>query len=78
MNNLQQLAISDEGFIFNPSTGESFTVNQTGLAIIKGLKNSLSIPKITRNIMMEFDVDARELEMDITDFIDHLRIYRLH
>ena len=38
MGYLQQLAISDDGFIFDPTSGQSFTVSDTGLFILKGLK----------------------------------------
>ena len=38
MSRLNRLAINDEGFIFDPETGNSFTVNGTGLFIIKLLK----------------------------------------
>ena len=34
----KNIAISDSGFIFNPSTGESFTVNPIGVEIITLLK----------------------------------------
>ncbi|MFA7409794.1 MAG: hypothetical protein WCY83_06175 [Bacteroidales bacterium] len=34
------LRISDQGVVFDPSTGESFTVNETGLAILKSLRGN--------------------------------------
>lgn len=36
---LKQLAVSDTGFIFDPVTGQSFTVNSTGRLVIEMLKN---------------------------------------
>lgn len=39
---LKQLAVSDTGFIFDPMTGQSFTVNQTGRLVIDFLKNDSS------------------------------------
>jgi len=38
MNIKKNIALSDSGFIFNPSTGESFSMNPIGLEIITMLK----------------------------------------
>lgn len=35
MSTLSALAISDHGFIFKPSTGESFITNEQGMIIIQ-------------------------------------------
>ena len=40
---LRQLAMSDTGFIFDPQTGQSFTVNKTGHLVIEMLKENASI-----------------------------------
>lgn len=39
---LKQLAVSETGFIFDPQSGQSFTVNQTGHLVIEMLKRSES------------------------------------
>ena len=77
MNRLSQLAINDEGFIFDPSTGESFTVNNTGLFILKNLKEGKSQEEIIEGLTEEFEVSAEEAERDYVDFIEKLRSYRL-
>ncbi|MBK7139734.1 MAG: hypothetical protein IPH74_12225 [Bacteroidetes bacterium] len=38
----KNIAISDSGFIFNPSSGDSFSANQIGLEIIRLLKDGKS------------------------------------
>ena len=38
MGKLERLAISDEGFIFDPESGNSYTVNGTALFILRLLK----------------------------------------
>ena len=38
----KNIAISDSGFVFNPSTGDSFSTNQVGLEIIRLLKENKS------------------------------------
>ena len=37
LNRLRDLALSDTGFVFDPCSGATFTVNATGLAVLKGL-----------------------------------------
>jgi PqqD family protein of HPr-rel-A system len=77
MSRLNQLAINDEGFIFDPSTGESFTVNSTGLTILKGLKENKSTGEIAEAIREQFDTSPEDVERDVMDFISHLRTYHL-
>ena len=64
----QNLAISENGFLFNPSTGESFTVNPIGAEIIKFFKEGLSIEQILLELTAIYDVDKTTLEKDIHDF----------
>ncbi len=77
MNRLSQLAINEEGFVFDPLTGESFTVNQTGLLILKNLKEGKSQEEIIKDITENFEVSQEEAERDLIDFIEKLRSYRL-
>jgi len=77
MNRLYQLAINDEGFLFDPLTGESFTVNQTGLEIIKGLKDGKSEEEIISLLTEKFEVDEEIVKKDFIDFIEKLRSYKL-
>jgi len=73
MENIGSLAISDEGFVFNPKSGESFTVNQTGLFILRALKEGRSEEEVERLLTLEFDVEAGEAGADVADFVDRLR-----
>ncbi len=77
MDSLRQLAINEEGFVFNPATGESWTVNSTGLYILKLLKEGKDEDTIARQIATEFDVDLETAQRDVVDFIEKLRSYRL-
>ncbi len=77
MRGLSRLAISEEGFVFDPLTGESFTVNQTGLFILKRLKENKSQEEIIKELTESFEVSKEEAERDVVDFIEKLRSYRL-
>ena len=77
MGNLTQLAINDEGFIFNPLTGESWTTNQTGLFILKNLKEGKSQEEIAQLLSQEFYIDIETAQRDLIDFLDKIRSYKL-
>ncbi len=77
MNRLSQLAINDEGFVFDPTTGTSFTTNQTGLFILKELKEGKSPEEIVDLLTEEFKVDRKTAEIDLLEFIEKLRSYNL-
>ncbi len=77
MRKLDRLAINEEGFIFDPDTGNSFTVNQTGLFIIKALKENKTKEEILELLTEEFDVDRQEAQRDLMDFLEELKLYRL-
>jgi len=70
---LKRLASSENGFIFDPVTGNSFTVNHTGRAILHLLQQTLDVEHITRRLQAEFDVDAQRAERDVIEFAGQLR-----
>lgn len=73
MSKLNSLAISDNGFIFKPSTGESFTTNELGLIIINLLKEEKSADEIINKITEEFDIDAISAGRDLYEYLDFLK-----
>ncbi len=73
MSKLNSLAISDNGFIFKPSTGESFTTNELGLLIINYLKEGKPANEIINAIMDEFDIDAIVAGRDLYEYLDFLK-----
>jgi PqqD family protein of HPr-rel-A system len=77
MNKLKQLAISEEGFIFDPMTGNSFTTNRTGLAILEALKEGKKEEEIVKLLASKYEVSEEEVRKDLTDFLEQLRYYAL-
>jgi GAF domain-containing protein len=71
------IAVSDSGFIFNPDTGESFTVNPLGAAIIKYLKEGKSLSEITQNLHQVYETDRNTLEKDAEDFLGLLKNFSI-
>jgi hypothetical protein len=71
------LAISENGFLFFPSTGDSFTLNEIGSSIVRLLKSDKSKSEIIEVIVEEYDIDENSAERDVTDFITQLINFNL-
>ncbi|KUG26389.1 hypothetical protein ASZ90_003769 [hydrocarbon metagenome] len=78
MNRLNKLAVNSEGFIFDPTTGDSYTVNPTGLFIINSLREGKEIDQIAEELVKEFEETPEEISSDISDFITHLNTYNIY
>ena len=74
---LKDLALSDTGFVFDPYSGATFTVNASGLCILQGLREGLSRGDVRERMLQRFDVLSQDLERDISDFIQLLRQHEL-
>jgi len=71
---LKDLAVSESGFVFDPCSGATFSVNATGLAIIEGLKQGRGPAEITAALNQSFEiVGQRDLRRDLDEFIHLLR-----
>ena len=70
---LERLALSDKGFVFDPVTGNSFTANATGLALLRLFQRERDLPELVAQITSEFDLSAQDAERDILDFAAVLR-----
>jgi PqqD family protein of HPr-rel-A system len=71
---LRDLALSDSGFVFDPMTGHSFTVNATGLCVLQGLKEGKAPEEIVKRLSDGFELEAGEdAGRDLQDFIVQLR-----
>ncbi len=73
----ENLAISESGFLFNPSTGESFTVNPIGAEIIEKLKVGKSEEEILNELHDTYEIDKKSLQKDLLDFNQILKQYQL-
>jgi hypothetical protein len=71
------IAVSLDGFLFVPSTGESFTLNEIGKKVLESLKEGKSANEIVEILTHEFDVDTHTAEKDVNDFITQLKAFRL-
>ncbi|HLX61243.1 MAG TPA: PqqD family protein [Planctomycetota bacterium] len=78
MNKIAHLALNDEGFVFDPTTGDSFMVNDTGLFILKKLRDNTPLGAIAQGICDEYETCLDDAERDVTDFFGQLKSLSLH
>ena len=77
MARLSQLALNDEGFAFDPNTGDSFLVNGTGLAILKALRDGSDQAAVVQALTDEYEVTSEDAGRDVDDFLGRLRTFGL-
>ena len=72
MDKIKNLAISDTGFLFDPTTGNTYTLNETALLSLNLLKKNLNKEEILKLILDEYEVDKEQAERDLTDLFIQL------
>ena len=73
----RNIALSDSGFVFDPSTGDSFSTNPIGLEIIKLMKENKTTEEIKAAIVKQYMVDEVSFEKDLYDFVNMLSKLKL-
>lgn len=72
---LKRLALSENGFVFDPASGQSFTVNETGLAVLRLAQQENDFETLVSKLVMQFDTDAAEIKRDVPDFATRLKSF---
>ncbi len=73
----KNIAISENGFIFNPLSGDSFSTNPIGQEIIRLMKEEKSREEIVKTVAEKYNVDSATIEKDLEDFFQMLQSYQL-
>ena len=73
----RNLAISENGFVFNPTTGDSFSVNELGALIINEIKAGKSKAEIIDTVASEFNADKSTIEKDFDEYLNVLNNHQL-
>ncbi len=77
MNINKNVAVSDSGFVFNPTTGESFSANPIGTEIIEMLKQGKTQEEIKDNILENYNTEQDIVDKDIFEFYELLKQFSL-
>lgn len=70
----KNIAISESGFIFDPSTGDSYSTNPIGKDIISLVQEGKSKKDIIDFLLHKYEVDLSTIEKDLNDFLYLLQI----
>jgi hypothetical protein len=68
----KNIAVSEAGLLFNPVTGESFSINPIGVEILSLIREEKSAEQIRKTILAKYTVDEVTFEKDYHDFIGTL------
>ncbi len=74
---IENLAINKNGFAFDPTTGETFTLNDTAREIIEDLAKGIDEKEIAKKLSKEYEVTEEEAFNDVLDFKEKLKLYGL-
>ena len=69
---LSDLLLNDRGFAFDPTSGETFQLSTTGLAIVRQLQHGADEAAVLAKLVEEFEVDENTARRDIGDFLQSL------
>ncbi|MBC8486460.1 MAG: PqqD family protein [Bacteroidetes bacterium] len=73
----KNIATSESGYVFNPSTGESFSVNPIAIEIFNFLKEGKSYEEISKTMLARYNTDEATFEKDYNDFMGMLKQHLL-
>lgn len=71
------ISVSKSGFVFDPNTGDSYSVNHTGSEIIKSLIDGKSDQLVINKLTNDHDISSHQLEGDFRDFVNHVKFLKL-
>jgi hypothetical protein len=72
-----EVKISDNGFVFNSKTGDSFSLNPFGLELIKNIQEEKELEILKMEILEKYDVDDLTFEKDFYEFCALLKHHQI-
>jgi len=67
------IATSENGFIFNPATGDSFSGNGMAAVLLLAMKSGKSESEIKQDILNRYNVNQGQLDLDWEDWMLQLK-----
>lgn len=66
---VRRLALSESGFVFDPVSGQSFTVNESGLEILRELQKNPDLKQTRHHLLQHYEASEQNMARDLDDFI---------
>ncbi len=73
----EEVKISDNGFVFNSKTGDSFSLNPVGLEIIKMIREDKDFDEIRNFFLEKYQVEELTFEKDFYEFCALLKHHQI-
>ena len=77
IDKLKALMINDEGFAFDPRTGNTYNINQTGLLVVNAIKAGANAEMVLDSVAARYEVDRKTADRDLEAFFHDLERNRL-
>jgi hypothetical protein len=77
MNIKPGLKVNESGFLFDPGTGESYSLNEMGVQYFNWIAEGKSKDEIRGIVTELYDVDTTTFEKSFIDFHSRLKYLRL-
>jgi hypothetical protein len=74
---LSRLALSDEGFVFDPQTGDSYQISETAALVLRSLKEGRGDDEAAQRLVGAFEVSLEDAQRDVADFRARLKQFGL-
>jgi len=68
-----KIAVSESGFVFDSSTGDSYSLNPIGTEILEMIKKGLTDDGIKSELLKKYDVTPTLLDKSYDEFLDTLK-----
>lgn len=72
-----EIKISENGFVFNSKTGDSFNLNPIGLQFVKRIKEGKDFEEIKSEMLGVYDVNDLNFERDFFEFLALLKHHQI-
>ena len=69
----KNIALSESGFVFDPGTGDSYSLNEQAYEIVMMLNADKSMEEITAKMTSVYDISRAEFEKYYYDFVGMLK-----
>lgn len=73
MRGLLRLTLPSDGIAFDPTTGDTFVVNDSGSRILKAFQTGSTQEEVVGFLRDEYLMTREDAECDVTDFHGRLR-----
>jgi hypothetical protein len=67
------IATSENGFIFNPATGDSFSGNNMAAQLLEAMKSGKTDAEIRQEVLTMYDVSENQFDRDWDNWILQLK-----